>query len=51
MVMQIQRKDQVLAIAKAQSEGRLNELLARDKGLQGLQVKNAAVCQRALFEN
>ena len=49
MVFQLQGKEQVAAVARAQKQGRLQQYLRTDPSISNLQTHNAVVCQRALL--
>ena len=49
MVFQLRDEKQVVAIGRAQRQGRLQQYLSTDRSISDLQTRNAAICQRALL--
>jgi hypothetical protein len=49
MVFQLRGKAQVVGIARAQKQGRLQQYMSADRAISDLQTRNAAICQGALL--
>ena len=51
MVLQLSTKQQVLGVARAQKQGRLQQYLQSEPSLANLQTRNGAICQEALLRD